>query len=195
MGRSTSSGRRRRWLLGGALLLPVVCGCTGYDPVHDEQVDALGAEVAGIPKGEFHRAGQPCTVCHGPQGPASTQFSIAGTVFATSDATVGVQSVQVLLVDDIGSSPAAGSVSTNCVGNFFVTPDMWSPAFPVKVAITNGPAGAQMVGHIGREASCATCHQDPRSASSPGHVYVNAAPVPNNPSCPVSPVAGGGGTP
>jgi hypothetical protein len=157
----------------------------------------LGNEAAGVPQGQYHRAGQPCTVCHGPQGPANTQFSIAGTVFAGVGNTIGVDQAQILVVDALGSSPPPGALVSNCVGNFFITPDVWNPAFPVKVGISSGGVGAQMVGHIGREPSCANCHQDPPggtgpSLNSPGHVYVTVTPNPNDPNCPVSNVAGTG---
>ena len=165
--------------------------CTSYDPVHAQNVDALGGEAPNVPQGEFHRAGQPCTTCHGPSGPASTQFSIAGTIFATADQKVGVSGAQVLMVDSLGSSPPGGSVVTNCVGNFFITPDIWDPAYPVRVAVATPETSAQMIGHIGRETACASCHLDPQGPDSPGHVYLNTTPQPDNPSCPVSPVVGG----
>lgn len=175
----------------GAFVLAYGGACTAYDPVHEDQVNLLGGELASIPQGEYHRAGQPCTTCHGPAGPASKQFSMAGTIFATQDSTVGVAGAQVLMVDSLGSSPPGGSVVTNCVGNFFITPDIWDPAFPVRVAVATPTTGAQMIEHIGREASCAGCHSDPRGETSPGHVYLNTTPQPDDPTCPVSPVAGG----
>ena len=33
------------------------------EPVHDQQVKALGDDPQGIPDNEFHRAGQPCRKC------------------------------------------------------------------------------------------------------------------------------------
>jgi len=48
-----------------------------------------------------------------------------------------------------------------------------------------------MVGHIGRDTSCASCHFDPPSTSSPGHVYLPTSAPAVNPTCPVSPVAQG----
>jgi hypothetical protein len=171
------------------LALFVTGACTSYDPVHDEEVAELGGEAPNIPQGEFHRAGQPCTTCHGANGPASKQFSMAGTIFATQDSTIGVSGAQVLMVDSLGSSPPGGSVVTNCVGNFFITPDIWDPAFPVRVAVATPETSAQMIGHIGRQSSCASCHADPRAQTSPGHIYINATPQPNDPTCPVSPVA------
>ncbi|HZU83977.1 MAG TPA: hypothetical protein VE987_13710 [Polyangiaceae bacterium] len=162
-------------------------GSCSFDPVHQNEVDALGGEQPSVPQGEFHRAGQPCVVCHGPEGPAKTQFVMAGTVFAAPDQLVGLPQAEVLLVDSLGSSPPPGSVVTNCVGNFFITSDLWNPAFPVRVAVVSGQNGEQMIGHIGRDGSCADCHKDPRGLDSAGHVFVAA--VPPKVSCPVDNVA------
>jgi hypothetical protein len=182
------------WASLTLLVVGAVAGCgldpLHEDPVHQDAVAALGKESSSIPRGPYHRAGQPCTVCHGLEGPASTQFVIAGTVFAGPDRAVGIGGAEVLMVDSLGSSPPPGSVVTNCVGNFYVTFDTWNPAFPIRVAVASGQSAQQMIGHISRQGSCAFCHKDPRGIDSPGHVYVNVTP-PSNPSCPVSPVLGG----
>jgi hypothetical protein len=180
-----------RIALPAAVAASTLAACIVTDPVHQREVDALGPEVAGVPKGELHRAGQPCAVCHGPKGPASTQFAVAGTVFAQPGDKVGVPDVQVLLVDSDGTNPPS-ILRTNCVGNFYVLADPsqggWDPQFPIEVGIARPERGegAQMIGHLGREASCAFCHADPAGLSSPGHVYLNTTPDPNA-SCPVSP--------
>jgi hypothetical protein len=155
------------------------------DPVHQAEVDALGGEAPGVSPGPYHRAGQPCTVCHGPEGPAETRFVLAGTVFTQPSQPQGIGGVEVLMVDSVGSSPPAGSVITNCVGNFFVTRDLWDPAFPIRAAVLLGTTGAQMVSHIGRAGSCASCHVGTPTLDSPGRVYVGAPP--SNASCPVDP--------
>ena len=72
-----------------------------YDPVHDQEVAALGGEAPGVPQGPLHRPGQPCNVCHGGIGPANLRFSVAGTVYqysvspspAANGATVQLQDV------------------------------------------------------------------------------------------------------
>jgi hypothetical protein len=177
-----------------ASTLATACGSLNpgvEDPVHQGEVDALGAESSSIPTGPYHRAGQPCTVCHGNEGPAHTPFAVAGTVFAAAGQTVGVDGAELLMVDSLGSSPPPGSVLTNCVGNFFVPFGTWNPAFPIRVAVASGQSVQQMIGHSGRQGSCAFCHKDPVALDSPGHVYVGVTPKPNNPSCPVSPVLGG----
>jgi hypothetical protein len=165
-------------------------------PVHEAAVQALGPEQPGVPQGPYHRAGQPCTVCHSGQGPAHTVFSLAGTVFsapftASSDAgAVGVDQATVGVVDDDGSEH---SILTNCVGNFYVTPDAYSPAFPILVNVSKEGAGVvPMMGHIGREASCAECHTDPSGTTSPGRVFLPTPASANDASCPVSPVMGKG---
>jgi hypothetical protein len=45
------------------LMVAAAASCSN-DPVLDDAVDAQGNETSGVPKGEFHRAGQVCTACH-----------------------------------------------------------------------------------------------------------------------------------
>jgi hypothetical protein len=201
--------------LGIALvLLPLaaIADACDTDPVHTEAVKILGPEVAGIPKGEFHRAGQPCVTCHGGEGPASTTFTIAGTVFygpANGNVPpIGVGGVTVTLEDD---SESVFPVTTDCVGNFFIKPGDWPghPEFPVLVTISGAPENMNLVqpmqSHIGRDGSCSDCHQYPTTANyfqTPGLVHLSPTDDPNfmgtDPNCPVNPVPpgfGGGGGP
>ena len=192
------------------LLLPLaaVAAACDEDPVHTAAVKALGPEVAGIPKSEYHRAGQACLTCHGGEGPASAQFSIAGTVFYgpgnTTPAPVGVGGVTVTLEDDTQS--VSPPITTDCVGNFFIRPGDWPghPQFPVLVTIAGQPENqalsASMLGHIGRTGSCADCHQYPTTLNyfqTPGVVYMTSTDDPNfqgtDPNCPVNPVPPGFG--
>jgi hypothetical protein len=182
----------RPGLVAGSLTLLSVSGC-GLDPVHDDQVRALGPESESAPRGPYHRAGQPCTVCHGGEGPAETTFVLAGTVFTGPSTAVGVGGVELLMVDALGSSPPSGSVITNCVGNFYVSAETWNPAFPVRVAIVSGGAGAAMVSHIGRAGSCAQCHTNPPGLESTGYVYLQGAPATAG-GCPVNPALDGSGS-
>ena len=189
-----------RSLASAVLLLAVgvVAACT-TDPVHQAEVDALGPEASNVPQGPNHRAGQPCVVCHGSEGPAKTQFSIAGTVFdgpGISSALVGVGGVTVSLEDD---SQSRFQVTTNCVGNFWVNPSDWNPQFPVLVAIAGGTTAQTMQSHIGREPSCGQCHQlqvgpGPGTPGtyfkSPGTIYLQRTDDPNfkgDPTCSVQP--------
>ncbi len=194
-----------RLVLAAVVAIAAASACS-TDPVHDDAVNALGPEAANIPKGQYHRAGQPCVVCHGSEGPASTQFSIAGTVFfgpATSAAPIGVGNVTVQLEDD---SQSKWSATTNCVGNFWVSPSDWSPKFPVLVSVAGSPEGTplsvSMNSHIGRDPSCGDCHQYPTNLNyfqTPGLIHLSGADDPKytgDPSCPVQPpVPAGFGTP
>jgi len=160
--------------------------------VHDSAVSALGPEAANIPQGQYHRAGQPCVVCHGSEGPANTQFSIAGTVFfgpATTASPIGVGNVTVQLEDDAQSK---FSVTTNCVGNFWITPAAYNPNFPMLAAVGYaGQPNQSMFTQISRAGSCASCHSDPPNYDAVGHVYITTGtPVPaalQNGNCPVDP--------
>jgi len=177
------------------LLVTGVLAPSCSDPVHDQMVQALGPEAPGVPAGEYHRAGQPCTVCHGPEGPAATQFSVAGTIFwnpleGTADTgAFGVDNATISLVDSTGSQV---QISTNCVGNFWITPAAYNPNFPMLASVgVAGEPSVTMFTQISRSGSCATCHSDPPNYDAVGHVYITGtAPVPaslQNGNCPVDP--------
>jgi hypothetical protein len=183
-------------LLLGALAVSVVAPSC-QDPVHDQEVAALGPENPQVPRGQYHRAGQPCTVCHGPEGPAQTQFSIAGTIFwepfvqasGTNQGELGANNATVSLIDDLG---ATIQVSSNCVGNFWVTPAVYNPAFPVlaKIFAEGTTYSGDMFTQISRAGSCAECHSDPPSYNAVGHIYLTTGPVPateQNITCPADP--------
>jgi hypothetical protein len=136
-------------------------------------------------------------VCHGSEGPANEQFSIAGTVFfgpAVTQQPIGIGNVTVQLEDDAQSRYA---VTTNCVGNFWVKPSDWTPQFPVLVTIAGQAQGqsyqVSMIGHIGRDPSCGSCHQYPTNLNyyqTPGIVHLatmDNASFTGDPSCPVQP--------
>jgi hypothetical protein len=155
------------------LLGAFVVGCA--DPVLDAQIDALPAEVPGIPPGPLHRAGQPCTDCHSPYGQRTPSFSVAGTIFLLPTGRVAVPEVQVHVID------AAGTVRdlvSNCAGNFYVTTSEWEPMFPLFVSLQDTVTGTTvtMLSKIGRNASCAACHADPAGTDSPGHLYLTTGP-------------------
>jgi hypothetical protein len=183
-------------LLKSAPLLAVVAAALAscaMDPVHNAAVNSLGGEIAGVPEGEYHRAGQPCTVCHGTLGPAKTTFTVAGTIFYGPTKSIGVDNVQVIMVDSLNSSFTA---YTNCVGNFFVTADQYNPAFPIRVQISQNGTTVGMLSHIGREPSCSNCHKDPPYYDSQGHIHlvstqVEAMNAYTPPQCPVNPVQTG----
>lgn len=169
----------RAMLVG--MLFSVALSCGG-DPVHDSQVSALGPET-GVSPGPQHRPGQPCLTCHGGSGPASTQFSMAGTVFGVKDKSCPLAGVQVQLTD---ANRSQHSATTNDAGNFYVPLSDWAPVAPVHVALTFQMLTARMTSHIGRDGSCADCHYEPPSPATPGIVYMafSAADLPAGVSCP-----------
>lgn len=187
-----------------AILLLVAGGASCRDPVLDDRIDSLGKETSGIPKNEFHRAGQACTACHVEGGPASDfPFTMAGTVFAQPARLVGVAGVEVRMVDAEGSKHIA---KTNCVGNFYVKPDGadgWKPKFPVLVEIEKSNVRRRMNTAIGRESSCAGCHVSTVDVADPlsqvPHIYLFGSDEPNKPNgdpdCAVDPRAPGDPTP
>lgn len=138
----------------GLLSLIALVRCT--DPVPDRLVEAQGKdELKGYPEGQYHRPGQVCTACHRENGEATTAFSMAGTIFSGPQDLTGVYNAEVQLTDSVGTSFIA---KTNCVGNFFVKPEEWSPKFPVLVRVHKGTTALSMHGPIGRETSCNKCH-------------------------------------
>ncbi len=180
--RDGSSARSDRLVLAVTMALALVGvagGCT--DPIHDGAVKTLGGEKSNIPKGEFHRAGQPCVVCHQESGPASSVFSAGGTIFDTATSLVGVGDVEVQLVDS--TTNKAWRVKTNCVGNFFVKKSDWNPQFPVLVHLVYNNATVEMTSPIGQEPSCANCHASTLEPANPaaqvGHIYVGSPANPN----------------
>jgi len=149
--------------------LTLALGASCYDPVHSDAVDALGPEADGIPRGPRHRAGQPCTTCHGGSGPGSPELSVAGTVFAVRGTTVASAPVTVTVTDATG---ATRSAATNEVGNFFITKSDWAPVFPLHVAIDGDGAHKNMVTTIGRDGGCATCHRGQGDTTSMPGVFL-----------------------
>jgi len=139
----------RALLLLAALSASALVASCG-DPVHDAEVTALGPEASGVSPGPDHRPGQPCLVCHGGQGPASAQFSLAGTVYQAQDNTVGIGQVQVKITD---VNKSTGTATTNSVGNFYITASTYTPTYPADVELdyTGLSQAVQMLTHIGRE--------------------------------------------
>jgi cytochrome c553 len=144
------------------------------DESHELQVQALGGEASGVPKGPLHRPGQPCLVCHGEGGPASTQFVVAGTVFESQGKTAPANGAQVQIEDVTGSFYTA---TTNEVGNFYIAPDQWAPTMPLQVQVSQGKNLQTMGTRVGRAGSCADCHTSTSGPASAGPVYVVSAPT------------------
>ncbi|HSQ63920.1 MAG TPA: hypothetical protein VLM85_11930 [Polyangiaceae bacterium] len=159
----------RRMLLAGAALAAVFA-CS--DPVHDAEVAALGPEDPGTPTGPTHRPGQPCLTCHGDLGPAHTRFAAGGTIYQ-GDLVTPASGATVTINDAAGNQVQA---TTNDAGNFYVPYSDFQPVFPltpITVVGSDPNNPATMITHIGRDASCASCHfGSESSASSPGPIYL-----------------------
>ena len=153
----------RRWLLAAGL---AALGC--YDPVHEDAVDALGPEEPGVKKGPLHRPGQPCTVCHGGDGPGSPTFSIAGTVFQGPDTDDPLVGGAVRVWDSAGQTIALG---TNCAGNFYALEGDFEPTYPIWASVFYDGERVDMESPIFRASACASCHQPEPGPESPGRVF------------------------
>jgi len=151
--------RARRLLFLATAMLGASGSASCFDPVHADEVAALGPERRGVLPGPNHRPGQNCRTCHGGNGPGSPEFSIAGTIYSARGVLEPLSGVTVTLEDATG---AARSVSSNEVGNFYITSASWSPAFPVRVALHDRRADEngvkEMVTTIGANGGCAFCH-------------------------------------
>jgi hypothetical protein len=143
------------------------------DPIRQQSIDSLGGEQPGVPKGPLHRPGQPCNVCHDGNGPGSSVFSFAGTVYQTPGTKVPLANALVRLVDSAGKKY---DTATNCAGNFFVMEADYAASFPVWTKVVFGvqPGGAPLERVMGspiyREGSCAKCHGDKEGPESAGKV-------------------------
>lgn len=171
---------RNALVASGAML---AWGCNGYDPLPQEVIDSLPAE-SGSPSA-LHRPGQPCLVCHSKYGEATPELAIGGTVFkidAMTQAFLPIAGVKVLINDSTGDSRIA---CTNQAGNFYIEKDKWAAlTYPIKIT-----AGShRMASIVGREGSCAACHQLPskdrpdadergRSSDSAGIIVVEESDV------------------
>ena len=166
--------------IGALCTLIVAAGAACGDPVHDNEVAALGPEAPGESPGPTHRAGQPCLVCHDGSGPGNLKMSVAGTIYLAQSAPDPLPNARVHLVDANGSAREA---ITNSVGNFLVPFSEWAPTAPISVTLSYpadvSPAlnTATMSTFIGRDGSCASCHYDPAGPSSHGRVYMVLDPA------------------
>ena len=154
-------------------LLVFLLACA--DPVNSAERSALGPEDPSVPKGELHRPGQPCLVCH-------DDFAAAGTVYQ-DDLVTPFEGATVTLTDAVGSQ-ATGA--TNSAGNFVIRKSEWKPTFPVgtytdgngntvfgvSVVGSDPNNAAQMITQVGRDLGCNSCHQPDRTAQSPGPIYI-----------------------
>ena len=174
--------------IGACMAAFLAAGCG--DPVLDRRVEALGDEAPGVPRGEYHRPGQPCLLCHSDEGSAR-RFTVAGTIYGSptstsdknpdNDVARPVAGVKVTLTDSFGKT---FSKTTNCIGNFFVRPEEFDPDFPLRAEIEYPMPGAVtvtkrnvMATRISRDGSCAGCHSGDRSQKGPGRVFCSDDPA------------------
>lgn len=192
--------------LAGFVLVASFGSSCNLDPVHRAGVNNLGDEQSDLypPESQYHRPGEPCALCHSEAGPADSVFVLAGTVFWGPDRYD--RRVDQAYVRIGGPEKTTKCFVTNCNGNFYVSSgDYKNLKFPLLVSVerVNNPSGSgpedqksikvrRMSGHIGREASCATCHiLGLRDYGSPGQIRlfdleseVDAARPPIPAACP-----------
>jgi hypothetical protein len=162
-----------RALAAGFASLALVGGVACNDPVHDNEVAALGPENPDVEQGPFHRPGQPCLTCHGGSGPAKSQFTMGGTVYQTHAGTVPLNGGVVEITDP---QMTRFDVKTNAAGNFYITESDYSPGYPAHVTVSFNGVTTTMLTHIGRDGSCADCHFDPPGPATEGHAYLVLTP-------------------
>jgi len=154
---------------GLATCLAFMTAQIACDPVHQNEIDALGGEMPGVPHGPLHRPGQLCLVCHDGALGDPGEFSVAGTVFLRPSDREPADGARVTLQGSDGSSFA---IVANAAGNFYVEPGRWTPTFPMQTSIIWQGTTVPMHTNVGRDGSCASCHLDPASSDSSGHIYV-----------------------
>ena len=172
-------------LFAGVALVGSMGSSCNLDPVHRAGVNNLGGEQGALypPESAYHRPGEPCALCHSAAGPADSVFVLAGTIFWGPDRYD--RRVDKAYVRIGGPEKTTQCFVTNCNGNFFVkSADYQNLKFPLLVSVERvidpqgkGPnaeksiRARRMSSHIGREASCATCHiLGLRDFGSPGQI-------------------------
>lgn len=146
--------RSARLLPRLVFVLALASAC--YDPVHEDEVAALGGEAPGVRPGPLHRPGQRCTTCHGPDGPGSPEWSVAGTIFAVDGQSQPEVGARVIVTDRLG---AERTLVTNAAGNFYVDRKEWDPSFPIRVQVESQGITRGMDTSIGRDGGCGRCHR------------------------------------
>lgn len=136
-------------------------------------------DVAGANGTPVMQPGQDCMKCHTAGGAAAGhQFTVAGTVFPTTQSSpdAGVQDVEVLIVDSVGTKL---TLLTNEAGNFYTSEVLKAP---VRIDIQQGNHRMRMVeappspdGGLGTPISCNLCHTSPTPAVAP---VKNFSPAP-----------------
>jgi len=151
-------------------LSAALSACIGTSPEQAE-ADALGPDPSGFDNGPLHRAGFPCTRCHGDAWwQDSPAFRLAGTIYNKSTDNHGLNNAEVIVRDAAGRELIA---HTNQSGNFYFVEE--SITFPLRVSVRSGDHEQTMRSLIWRERSCATCHRGEPDEDSNGQVFVTEA--------------------
>ncbi len=145
------------------------------DPVHEDAVASLGGEERGVRQGPLHRPGQPCLLCHDGTIGNPPAFSLAGTVFQRVGSTTPAVGA---VVNIVSSNNTTHSATTNAAGNFYITPQEYTPQYPLAISVTASGSTIEMKTLVNTAGSCATCHKDPAGPSAAGHVYLSDAGAP-----------------
>lgn len=153
------------------------------DPVRERAIAALGAETPGVSVGPLHRPGQPCLACHDGEDPDLAAFSVAGTVYIDDSATQPAANVRVILLD---ADDRRHELTSNCAGNFYVSPEQFRPRYPLWTALELGVDRIEMQSPIGRDGSCAGCHALEASTTRTSAIYLYsvAGELPEGLACP-----------
>jgi hypothetical protein len=143
------------------VLLSLGAGCNN-DPVPQAKIDDLPPE-KGTPSAT-HRPGEPCLLCHSKYVGAEPELALGGTIYKIDPMTAGLAPAPAVLVTITDSTGDTRSSCTNAAGNFFIKKEDWDQlTYPLKIT-----AGQRRMNSIvGRDGSCATCHQLP-TADRPG---------------------------
>lgn len=178
------SMKRAAW--AGLLCALSLTACIGTSP-EQQAADELGPDLGPYEAGPYHRAGFPCTRCHGDLWwQQSPTFELAGTVFAKQGARNGARNAAVVIEDASGHKLVA---RTNAVGNFFLVKGgskpkqyndgrfeiPWSLDYPLRVKVSAGGTTQSMRGRIFREQSCAGCHRQGPNAADNGPIFLREA--------------------
>lgn len=182
----------RREALVFATVFATACG----NPVTDAAIETWGGELENVPPGEHHRPGQPCVLCHSIAGGASPRLLLGGTIFADQTSFLPVEGAEIVIYDAVGDSY---TMTSNCIGNFFLEAGDKTPQFPLGAEIrcptysaSGEPLEAKKVvsmnSWISRDGSCATCHSLlGTGVSSTGWLFCNSPDeTASNPYPPVS---------
>lgn len=143
-----SQVRTRRWT-SAALVLGLLAGC---------------GEIDGLDGTASMKPGHDCLQCHQGAGSASFHsFSVAGTIFAASDAptNAGLAQAEILITDATGKTL---TLRSNGVGNFYSAEPLQPP---LQVAAQWGRMRMAMV-EPPASGACNSCHQVPSPQVAPG---------------------------